>query len=51
MLAWLFGAESSFIKALVYNLITCSALLLFGAFVYAVLIGIPAVTVKLANRK
>jgi hypothetical protein len=51
MLSWIFGAESSFSKALVYNLLSCSALLLFGAFAYTILVGFPSVLAMIANRK
>lgn len=51
MLSWIFGAETSFSKALVYNLLSCSALLLFGAFAYVVLVGFPSAVAMLANRK
>lgn len=46
MLAWLFGAEDSFSKALVYNLLTFSVLSLFGALVYAISVGIPAILIS-----
>lgn len=51
MFSWLFGAENSFLKALVYNLLSMAALLVFGAVCYVVLVGFPAITVSLSNRK
>lgn len=51
MLSWLFGAENSFFKALIFNLLTMAALLIFGAVCYVVLVGFPAVAVSLSNKK
>ena len=50
MFAWLFGAESSFSKALVYNLLTGSVLMLFGAVVYSTLVGLPLIANAVAKK-
>lgn len=50
MFAWLFGAESSFSKALIYNLLTGSVLMLFGAVVYSALVGFPLAISSIANK-
>ncbi len=50
MLAWLFGAETSFSKALVYNLLTGSVLMLFGAICYSALVGFPLAVNALSKK-
>ncbi|MBQ0135591.1 MAG: hypothetical protein KBS43_02525 [Oscillospiraceae bacterium] len=50
MFAWLFGAETSFTKALVYNLLTGSVLMLFGAFLYSAFIGLPLAVNNIAKK-
>ena len=51
MLAWLFGAETKFSNALAYNLLTGSVLMLFGAILYGLYIGLPVAIVSLANKE
>ena len=51
MLAWLFGAETKFSNALAYNLLTGSVLMLFGAILYGVFVGIPVAVVSIANKE
>ncbi|MCQ2461324.1 MAG: hypothetical protein MJ115_04190 [Clostridia bacterium] len=50
MLAWLFGAETSFSKALTYNLLIGSVLMLFGAVVYSTLVGLPLAINSIAKK-
>lgn len=50
MFSWLFGAETSFSKALSYNLLTGSVLMLFGAAVYSLLVGFPLAINSIANK-
>ncbi len=50
MLAWLFGAEKSYMKALSFNLLTFTLLCLFGTFLYGFLVGLPMLVLKLTGN-
>ena len=51
MLAWIFGAETKFSNAIAYNLLTASVLMLFGAILYGIFVGLPVAVVSLANKE
>ncbi len=51
MLAWLLGAENSFSRALLYNILTFNLLLIFGIFVYGITIGLPMLVMKFTDNK
>ena len=51
MVAWLFGAEKSFFRALIYDIFTFILLALFGTLVFGVTIGLPMLVAKFSEKK
>lgn len=51
MLAWLFGAENSFFRALIYNIFTFILLTIFGVLVFGVTTLLPMLVSKFAEKK
>ena len=50
IVGWLLGLETSFYKSAVYNVLTLSALVIFGCFLSLLYVVIPLFLDKLSNE-